>query len=346
MKASSLTELIAACFKNGLKRTLMIEGPPGGGKTEVTKQAAALLSDKLNKDVGLIVIHAPTMQVEDLGLPVPERNAAGKVTGITFATPSVLPFVTNDNVPDSGILLIDELAQGDASCQKALANLMQERQVHGNMLKDGWHIICTGNRQADRAGANRILSHLANRMTTVELEPDLDDWAKWYMGTDGFRPEGVAFLRWRPDLLLAFDPDQPKSPTPRSWTEGVFSMIGHIPADAELEVFKGAVGEGPAAEFVGFLRTFRHLPSLKSILADPKGVEVPTKSNVLFALAASMAHNCKEDNFDTMMVFVERMPTEYQTVFVKDAISNGVPVHKSKVFAAWALKHQDQLSGY
>jgi hypothetical protein len=44
-------------------------------------------------------------------------------------------------------------------------------------------------------------SELANRFVHVIFEPDLDDWSRWAMGPGDLRPEVVAFLCWRPELL-------------------------------------------------------------------------------------------------------------------------------------------------
>ena len=46
------------------------------------------------------------------------------------------------------------------------------------------------------------------------------------------------------NLLHDFDPQRDVNATPRSWVEGVSDVIGVVPADAEYECFKGAVGEG------------------------------------------------------------------------------------------------------
>ena len=62
-------------------------------------------------------------------------------------------------------------------------------------------------------------------------------------------------IHWfRSALLHDFDPQRDVNPSPRSWVEGVSDTIGIVPSEAEYETFKGAVGEGCAAEFTGFLR--------------------------------------------------------------------------------------------
>jgi hypothetical protein len=55
--------------------------------------------------------------------------------------------------------------------------------------------------EGDRAVTSRMSSELANRFVHVIFEPDLDDWSRWAMGPGDLRPEVVAFLCWRPELL-------------------------------------------------------------------------------------------------------------------------------------------------
>lgn len=325
MKSSDVAALIEARVKAKHHRTLMIEGSPGVGKTQVPKQVA----DQLG--IGFVAIHAPTANPEDMGLPVPNKDR----TGIDFLVPNVFPFEDTDK-PDAGILLIDELPQADNATQKTLANLIQEREVHGKKLKPNWSIICTGNRQKDRAGANRILSHLSNRLTTIEFEPNLDDWAAWFVTQPSFRPEGLAFLRFKPDLLSKFDPNLPQNPTPRAWAEGVFQTIGTIPQQLEFEVFKGDVGEGPATEFVGFLNIYRQLPDIDRVLAYPEKEKVPSDNATCYALAGALGHRATPKNFGNIIKYTARMSPEYQVITIRDAIKRDDDLTGTQEFCDWA----------
>jgi hypothetical protein len=85
----------------------------------------------------------------------------------------------------------------------------------------------------------------------------------------GIRPEVIAFLRFRHELLNAFDRDANAFPSPRSW-EFVSRIVGAAPdPSVEHELFAGAVGTGAATEFSAFLKTFRELPNIDAILMNP-----------------------------------------------------------------------------
>ena len=98
-----------------------------------------------------------------------------------------------------GIALLVGWADGDLAVseadkiQKVLANICQARNLHGVPLADGWMVASTGNRQSDRAGANRVLSHLRNRETVVEFETHLDDWCSWAIDHN-VKPEVISFI--------------------------------------------------------------------------------------------------------------------------------------------------------
>lgn len=322
MKASTLAASIEA--SHALRRTLLIEGPPGCGKTQVVEQVARKM------DIGFIALHAPLLQPEDYGMPVvSERRDA-----IDFVVPSKFP-LEGSNTPDEGVLLFDEMSQAGVSEQKIMANMIQARELHGKRLKPGWTIMATGNRQQDRAGANKVLSHLANRLTRVEFEPDLEDWIKWAL-THGVRPEICAFLRFKPGLLSVFDPNANSSPTPRSWAEGVSPIIGNVPQQAELELFSGAVGQGAATEFMAFLKHARELPNMDLVFADPDGHPLPKETSAIFAFVGAMVHRATPDNFDVVMRIANRLPDEYGVLVVRDAYAKDPDIMSTKAFIDWA----------
>jgi hypothetical protein len=325
MKPSELKARIKERAQAGIRRAILIEGAPGGGKTEITKQAAAELG------IACRVIHAPLMQPEDYGFPVIGADRAS-VSFIVSA--EKFPLVGTD-CPEHGVLLLDEIPQSDNSGQKILANLIQAREIHGHAIKPGWTLVGTGNRTTDRSGANRILSHLGNRVTRLDLDVSIDDWTNWAIGA-GIKPELIAFIRFRPELLSKFDPQSEINATPRAWADGVNESLGRVPAAAELEMFKGDVGEGPAAEFISFLRVFRTMPNPDAILLDPAKYAVPTEPAVKYALVGALAVKASAANFGRIMLYIGRMEPEFSVLFVRDALARCKDIEISPDFVKWA----------
>lgn len=327
MRATTLKDTLKALFP--IQRTVCIEGPPGGGKTTIVHQAA--------EEMGITCIerHMPTMLVEDFGILFPDGTDQ-----LSYKLPDWFP--VKGKAPDRGILLFDDRNQAGADLQKVLANICQARTLHGAELPDGWQVISTGNRQSDRAGANRVLSHLRNRETVLELETHLDDWTGWALN-NGVKPEVVSFIRFRPNLLHDFDAQRDQNATPRSWVEGVSDVLGTVPAEAEFECFKGAVGEGAAAEFVGFVRIFRKLPNPDAILLNPTTSDVPTDPATLYALSGALAQRATEGNFERVCQYSERMPAEFSVLTVSYAARRNPDLANTQAFTQWSLKHQDVL---
>lgn len=341
-KPSQVKAEIVSRFKAGIRRSLLIESSPGLGKTQLAAQAAKELN------VAFRAIHAPLMQPEDYGFPV---ISAARDNVNFIVSREKFPIVGSD-CPEAGILLIDELGQCDNAGQKVLANLIQEREIHGQKIKDGWMIVATGNRTTDRAGSNRILSHLRNRVCTIPLECSLDDWTQWALN-NGVQVEVISFIRFRPEQLNAFDPQNEVNATPRAWAEGVSKSLGVTAPEMEMEIYSGDVGEKAGAEFLGFLKIFRKLPSPDQIMLNPAKAPLPElgkdkdAGQVLYALCGALSHRASADNFGRIMLYIGRMTGEFQSLFVKLTITcktgkadkcecKGCSIARSPDFINWA----------
>lgn len=327
MRATLLKDTLKSLFP--IQRTVCIEGSPGGGKTTVVHELG------LELDVPVIERHMPTMLVEDFGILFPTKDNM-----LEYKIPEWFP--VKGVAPERGILLFDDRNQASADLQKVLANICQARNLHGIPMPDGWMVVSTGNKQSDRAGANRVLSHLRNRETVIDMETHLDDWTTWAI-EHGVKPEVISYIRFRPNMLHDFDPQRDQNPTPRSWVEGVSDVLGTVPAEAEYECFKGAVGEGAAAEFVGFMRIYRKLPNPDAILLNPKTADVPTDPATLYALSGALADRATENNFERMCTYAERMPPEFSVLSVSYAARKNPDLSNTQAFTKWSIAHQDVL---
>lgn len=329
MRPSLLADTLKSLIQ--LKRSVIIEGAPGGGKT-------TLVQDVVNA-MGLHYIerHLPTMLVEDFGIPVLGGDT------LRYVVPDWFP-AKGSRYDDGrgGVLCFDDRNQAGADMQKVLANIQEARNLHGVPMADGWSVVSTGNRQQDRAGANRVLSHLADRETALEFDTHLDDWSSWAL-THGVKPEVVAFIRFRPGLLHDFDPSRNKNSTPRGWTKGVSAVLGAVPAEAEFDCFKGAVGEGAAAEFVGFLKIYRKLPNPDAILLNPDSADVPSDPATLYALSGAIASRISQANIDRATTYLKRIPAEFSVLAMSMAVRRDPTVTSTKGFIDWSVRHQSVL---
>lgn len=303
------------------------------------QQCAVELANELGIEVGCITIHAPLAQPEDYGLPMPNADK----TDLKFLVPGeTLPFMRS-KCPERGILIIDEIPQADHSLQKILANLVEARVIHGEHLKPGWIIVCTGNRVGDKAGASRLLTHLDRRLTRIPVDVSVKDWMSWALTSD-VHIDVIGFINLRPDLLLQFDPNGIKGPDPRSWVKGVSNRMEKIPEALYFECFKGDVGEAAAIEYMGYLKTKERMPSPDAIMVNPAGeVIIKDDAAVNYAICGALVRKATAKNFDTIMIYANRMAAEFTVLLVTMAVKMKPEIKTTKAFIAWGASNNAEL---
>jgi hypothetical protein len=123
----------------------------------------------------------------------------------------------------------------------------------------------------------------------------------------------------------------------------VSDVLGTVAPEAEFECFKGAVGEGAAAEFVGFVRIFRKLPNPDAILLNPQTADVPKDPATLYALSGALAQRATESNFERVCQYSERMPPEFSVLTISYAARRNPDLANTQAFTKWSINHQDVL---
>ena len=111
-------------------------------------------------------------------------------------------------------------------------------------------------------------------------------------------------------------------PTPRSWSF-VSDVLAQTPAELLHRVVAGCVGDGPAAEFVGFLQLYRELPDLDAVLTQPETAPVPREPAVLYALVGALVEKCKGDRtpVNSVIRYVLRFPDEFTLLALRDILA-------------------------
>jgi hypothetical protein len=164
-------------------------------------------------------------------------------------------------------LILEELSDAPIPMQNALCGVIYDRRAGNLQLSENLYLIATGNRTEDKSGANRITSKLANRTRRFDFQENLEDLTAYALDND-WKTDLIQFLRFRPGLISDFDANRFANPTPRSW-ERVNLVPDSLDASLFLENVIGEVGEGAAAEYVGFRRIYSQLPNIDALLLDP-----------------------------------------------------------------------------
>lgn len=324
MKASALSTTLRTLV--AAKQPVFLWGPPGIGKSAIVRQLAQSLKQPL-QDVRALLLDPVDLR----GLPFLGSDGKSK-----WATPEFLP------QSGEGILFLDELNAAPAMVQASCYQLVLDRKLGEYTLPEGWAIIAAGNRDSDRAVTTRMPAPLRNRFVHLEFEVDLQEWSEWALRA-GIRPEVIAFLRFRAELLNQFDRDANAFPSPRSW-EFVSRILEARPdKSVEHELFAGAVGQGAATEFSGFLRMFRELPNIDAILMNPNREPVPDDAAAQYAVATALARCATDNNFDRICQYLGRMPTEFNVLCVRDASICAPGIRSTAAYTKWAVENHSVL---
>ena len=325
MKASSISAALKTLA--AARQPAFIWGAPGIGKSSVVGQLAGSLGLAL-RDIRALLLDPVDLR----GLPYVGSDGRSR-----WATPEFLP------IDGSGILFLDELNAAPGMVQAAFYQLVLDRRLGEYTLPDGWIILAAGNRESDRAHTTRMPTPLRNRFVHLDFEVDAQEWSEWAIGA-GIRPEVIAFIRFRPQLLSVFDRDANAFPSPRSW-EFVSRILDSSPdASVEHEMFAGAVGTGAATEFSGFLRMFRELPNIDAILLNPTGEPVPDSPAAQYAVASALAHRASDTNFDRICQYLNRMPAEFRVLSVRDATLRDQTIKHTAGYTKWAIQNHHVLA--
>lgn len=313
MRPSNVARLLSAIIPT--KRPVFLWGPPGVGKSDVVRQAAANYGEYL--DIRL-VYHDPS----DLKFPVVNPNDPyNPVRWVNSLFPKDPKWV--------GVINLEELAQSPPLMQATAMQLTLDRQVGDYRLPEAAAVIACSNRAEDRAGAGRVITPVLNRFLHVDLDVSHEDWMTWSAGAE-VRPEVRAFLNFRPALLHQFDPASGARAfaSPRSW-HMVSDVLPATPPDLLLDAAAGCVGHAAAVEFLAFVQIWQGLPDPDSVLKNPAQATVPSNPAVLYALCGALAERMRTGDsslVSKLLAYSKRLPGEFSVLLVRESVLANVKV--------------------
>ena len=321
---------------------IMLWGAPGIGKSALMRDLC------VEQGWGFVDVRLAQRDPVDMrGLPVPEGDT------VRWLLSSEWP-----RDPEShGIILFDELTAADRTLQVAAYEFILDRRL-GDMYQvpRGWLVCGAGNRAEDSAVSVPLSSALANRFLHLELAVDVAQWSRWAT-EHGVQPEIVAFLRFRPELLLqmARADLQRGWPSPRSWARvSVMVSTGRQLRKDTLEAaIVGLVGRGAAIELHAFLEITSKLPDLEAVLSGEVRLEVPTRVDLKLAVVAGLAryvwHASDQDRALGIFLGIgQRLTADFAAMMIADALDIATPTQVEAMvdhaeFEKWRKIHGSAL---
>jgi MoxR-like ATPase len=304
-------------FWIGKRRPTWVEGPPGVGKTSIAQQVI----DSLELEIAMFPPGVTLDPVDVRGIPHVKQNGASAIT--EWAIPDFWP-----RDPDwKGVIVLDEFGKSTTAVQAAFLQVCyappgKKRTLGSYTVPDGAVFLVLSNRQQDRAGEHRIITAMSSRFVQLSLEISLEDWQKWAIA-NGIDHRIRSFLNFKPAMLSTFDPasNQRTYASPRTWE--LANDAVDAPDSIRQESLAGCLGEGPAAEFAGYMEIADKLIPVEKVIANPDTVKVPSEPSVAYAMVGSLAEAARaEEGRDKVLkgigIFAARLKPEFGVLLIRD----------------------------
>lgn len=256
------------------------------------------------------------------------------------------PAYDRADIPDYGMVFLDEITSATPAVQASLFQLLQDRRLGDKSMKPGWFMSAAGNRITDGGVVFKMATPLRSRMVHLDMESDLDGFCEWGMDSEEIPLSMVAFLRFRPDLLNTHEEFVKKKSkghafaTERTWHK-LAKVEKHATDDGMLASFgNGYVGEGPCAEYLGFRKVWHQMPSIDGILLDPDASPVPEDAATLYAVSTALAGRADPNNIGAIVKYLDRFEQKsFAVMCVRDATRKNPAVLSSQAFSLWATQN-------
>lgn len=339
------TQMIATM---GHKRTILVQGHMGTGKSSMLKTLADMFPNHIP-----CYFDATTKDLGDLMLPYINAVQADS-THFTSVPHEELGLHEGKPV----IVMLDEYGKANPAVKQGLTAFMLERRMGNLKLHPDSIVFATTNLGGEGVG-DMLVAHQRNRITVVTLKkPDYMAYIEWGIN-NGIDHTLLGWVKDNPHVFQSFEdvqnPDDnpyifhPRSQraafvTPRSleaasdWLK-VRDRLDDMSLTAALI---GTVGDRAAMDLMAFVRLANDLPTLKAIKESPDTAKVPESAAAVCMVVYRTLASIEADWIDAWMVYLGRIGAEAQGLF-----ANGVRAPKyakqgmimtNKSFTTWARR--------
>ncbi len=210
---------------------LYLEGAPGIGKTEITRQIADELGIGF---VSFSVTHHTRNSM--IGLPVISDLENGeKYTEYTMSEIIASVMREKEKGHDEGILLLDEFNCASETIMPVMLAFLQTRNIGLYKLPDEWVIVLCGNQPEYNSNARRFTPAIMDRVRKFEIVPDADDFFG-YAECCGYNEHVLSYLKLNPMNLYRVSANSKKTEvvTARGWENLSRTIDAYTAAGIEM----------------------------------------------------------------------------------------------------------------
>lgn len=348
MYALGLDQIEQAILLGGNKRTILVQGHMGTGKSSLLRSLAKALPnhtacyfDCTTKDLGDISI--PQLQtIDDHGYV---KFVPNEELGLHLKKPI--------------ILMIDEYGKANPAVKNAMLRLMLEGKIGSDELHPDSLKFATTNLGAEGVG-DILPPHARNRITVVtSRKPSNMEWIEWGVnnGVDHTLLGACKdFPQWFQSFEDIKDPDEnqyifhPKASrtafvTPRSLEAASDWLKQREKLDDQTvtSLLMGTIGERAAMDLMAYVKLSDQLPSLDSIKKDPMNAKVPESDSAVCMVVYRALSVIEREWIPAWMDYLGRLDKEAQGLFVNGVrnpkYSKQSMLMTHEKFRAWALNN-------
>lgn len=336
----SFTQVLNLIAAVGDKRTVIIEGENGIGKTALFHALKA--HPKFANHIAVDPVDCTQLSDGSVWMPDLDRE-----NGISRELPNERFGVSKTNqLGVNGakpiMCFLDEIAKAPQFIKNVLAPIIYERRVGNYHMPEGSVVFCATNLAVEGLG-DSIQAHLRNRLVFVKMrKPTASEWVTWAIDK-GVNASVIAFVNNYPQVMDSFldyekggkyeGKEQPKDngyifnprsmalayATPRSLVAAsdVLDAGDGVLDDETLEAaLVGTIGATTAEALSSFVRFGRDICPLERVLKDPATAPLSDNPTAqLVQVFQFVSRVDKREDAEKIVEYVWRMKAEMQSIF-------------------------------
>lgn len=320
-----------------------IRSSPGVGKSAIIRSIARELWLKM------IDHRISTSDVTDFsGLPdFTDTRATFKPFDLFPLEGDPLPVVDGKQM-DGWFLFFDEFNSGLHPVQAACYKLVLDWMVGQHRLHERVAMALAGNLSTDRAIVNNLSTAMQSRLVHLILECNFRIWLEDVALKEGYDERIIAFLSWKEDYLMDFDPDHQELTfcCPRTWEFMDRMVRGKDVTDRKTQLYAGTITSGKAVEFVQFCQIWKDkdMVTFADVMRDPHGAPVPQQSQRKWIITSELMTKTKEKDYTTIAAYVDRLDLSFKALFYRGLLVNEPKLRAHPQFAQAMLKVSQYLN--
>jgi hypothetical protein len=350
-KSVSLAQAAAIILATPQNRYLL-RGEPGIGKSSILKILGAA-----RPEYNTAYMDVPNMDLGDVAMPVIDHE-----NKVTRYYPNAR-FRLHEGKPV--IIMLDEFTKGAEPIKNMLHPLLEVANPRlGDISIDTNSVIfLTGNLGTDGVG-DSLKAHTQNRIIPLTIrKPTAEEWLDWAANNnidgiimawvDRFKHCMASYTDSDYDAAnnpYVYNPRKPQgafvSPRSLERASNIVKVRNQIDAETMINALTGALGESASRDLAAFIDYKDQLPTMASIVADPRNAQLPTSVGAYAVMVFSAVTSITAETLTPFMTYLERAPVEWQSTFCITLTKNKTKqrlAYSNAKFGEWMIRNEDVL---